>query len=136
MHVILSNKIVWIIFALLFFCPDGAFAQETAAVIDKGEKLSHSCTLCHTFDKGGHNHFGPNLWNVAGSHVAHVDGYSFSDALDKRSDQKWTDEALDHFLANPQTFAPGTKMAFAGMKNAEDRTAHIAWLHTLSDKGD
>ena len=89
--------------------------------------------MCHTFDKGGHNHFGPNLWNIAGSPVAHVDGYHFSDALGKMHDQTWTDGSLDHFLTNPQAFVPGTKMAFGGMKNADDRAAMIAWLHTLSD---
>ena len=123
--------IVGLIPATLFLYLSAAQAQESS--IDEGEKLSHKCTMCHTFDKGGHNRFGPNLWNIAGSPIAHVDHYQFSDALEKVHDQAWTDEALDHFLTNPQAFAPGTKMAFAGMKNAEDRTALIAWLHTLSD---
>ena len=44
----------------------------------------------------------------------------------------WTYEDLNQFLANPKGYAPGTKMAFAGLPKAGDRAALIAYLRTLS----
>ena len=45
----------------------------------------------------------------------------------------WGYEELNGFLLKPKKFAPGTKMAFAGLKKAHDRANLIAWLRTLSD---
>ena len=45
----------------------------------------------------------------------------------------WTFDNLDQFIANPKGFVPGTAMAFAGLKNPEQRADVIAYLRTLSD---
>ena len=42
----------------------------------------------------------------------------------------WTPEALQEFLANPKADVPGTKMAFAGLKDPQDRADLIAYLET------
>ena len=133
MHSIRVFKMVRIIPIFLLLYPGAIFADDISGLVEKGKELSHNCTMCHTFDKGGHNRFGPNLWNIVGSPIANVDGYPFSDTLVKMHSQTWTDETLDRFLTDPQAFAPGTKMSFRGMKNPEDRANLIAWLRTLSD---
>jgi cytochrome c len=47
------------------------------------------------------------------------------------SDQTWTLEALDEFLLNPRGFAPGTKMAYGGMRRDDQRHQLLAYLRSL-----
>lgn len=97
-----------------------------------GAKISKKCAACHSFDKGGPNKVGPNLWDVVGRTVASHEGYSYSSALSDLGGQ-WSYERLNAFLTKPKDFAPGTKMGFAGLKDAQDRANLIAYLRSLSD---
>ncbi len=104
-----------------------------AADPEAGAKVAKKCVACHTFEKGGANKVGPNLWGLIGREVAAVEGYTYSDAL-KRLGGRWSFERLDAFLADPKGFAPGTKMAFAGIKKPEDRAALLAWMAQQADE--
>jgi cytochrome c len=97
----------------------------------KGEQLAKVCQTCHTFKKGEPNKIGPNLWDVTEEQIASVPGYQFSAALEKDKNEKWDPEKLNEWLHNPQSFAKGTKMTFAGFPKAEDRADVIAYLDTL-----
>jgi cytochrome c len=109
-----------------------------AASADAGRALIRNCTSCHSFEKGGRNAVGPNLWDVLGNKKAHIDGFGYSPGLQamaaKGGDEgAWGYENLNAFLANPKGYLPGTRMAYAGMRRAEDRANLIAYLRTLSD---
>lgn len=95
----------------------------------QGEKISRICSSCHTFNKGEPNRIGPNLHGVIGRSRAGIDGFAYSDAM-KAKGGAWDSDSLNEFLWNPQKFAPGTKMTFAGLKKPEDRAALIKWLST------
>ena len=95
-----------------------------------GQKLAKKCAACHTFDSGGANKIGPNLHGVVGKALASVDGFSYSKAL-KGKGGNWGYEELDGFLASPKKFVPGTKMAFAGVKKAQQRADLIVYLRSL-----
>ena len=98
----------------------------------KGQQLTTVCQACHTFDKGGPNRIGPNLWGVFGGPIGEDrGGFAFSSALEADKGQKWDPEKLNEWLDNPQHFAPGTKMTFAGFPKAENRADVIAYLQTL-----
>jgi cytochrome c len=97
----------------------------------RGEQLAKVCQTCHTFNKGGPNKIGPNLWDVTEEQIASVRGYQFSAALEKDKNEKWDSEKLNQWLYNPQSFAKGTKMTFAGFPKAQDRADVIAYLETL-----
>ena len=103
-----------------------------AASPEAGQKTFKKCKVCHTIDKDGANKVGPNLWNVVGAHRAKRDGFKYSDALAGLGGN-WGYEELNAFLSKPKAYAPGTKMAFAGIKKASDRAAVIAYLRGLSD---
>ncbi len=99
---------------------------------DKGKKAVKRCAACHDFTPGGPNKVGPNLWAILGAEQAARDGFAYSPALTDLGGT-WTFEALDAFLANPKGYAPGTKMAFKGMKKPASRADLIAYLRELSD---
>ncbi|MDX1574808.1 MAG: cytochrome c family protein [Kiloniellales bacterium] len=111
----------------------GVVALLAAADAGAGEKVAKKCTSCHTFDQGGANKIGPNLWNTINRPIASVDGYKYSDALQGMADDSWTFDNLDAFLEKPKDFAPGTKMTFAGLKKPEDRADLILYMRNQSD---
>ncbi len=102
-----------------------------AADADKGKKVARKCTTCHTFEEGGKNKVGPNLWNIVGSKPAHAAGFSFSGAITGLSDP-WSFENLDAFIQNPKGYAKGTKMAYGGIKKAADRADLLAYMRTMA----
>lgn len=101
------------------------------ASVDAGKRAARKCATCHSMNKDGKNKVGPTLWNIVGGKKA-GGRFSYSGAL-KKLGGNWDFEALNHFLASPKAFAPGTKMAFAGIRKPADRAALIAYLRTLSD---
>ena len=96
-----------------------------------GEQVAKVCLQCHTFEKGGANKIGPNLFGVLEENIASVPGYTFSAALLADKDKKWDPDELNVWLYKPQDFAKGTKMTFAGLPKAQDRADVIAYLLTL-----
>ncbi len=97
-----------------------------------GEKVAKKCAACHSFDEGGPNKVGPNLYDIVNRPIAGHDGFNYSDALAEMSGDTWTYEHLNAFLHKPKDFAPGTKMSFAGLNKDGDRADLVAWLRTLS----
>lgn len=112
--------------------PEPILAMLEGADIARGAKLSKACAACHSFDQGGANKVGPNLWNVVNATKGVKDGFSYSSAL-LEFGGKWDYDALNHFLYKPKKYISGTKMNFAGLKKPADRAAMIAYLRSLSD---
>jgi cytochrome c len=97
-----------------------------------GEKATKRCVICHTFNEGGKNKTGPNLWNIIGKDKGAVDGFRYSDALRDKGGA-WSYEDMDAFLASPKGFVKGTRMSFTGIKSAADRAALIAYMRQQSN---
>jgi cytochrome c len=109
------------------------FADEAglAEVIARGERVHAQCVSCHTFDAGGANGIGPNLHDVFGRAVASRAGFAYSEAMAAHGGA-WDYLALNDFLTSPASAVRGTKMAFAGLRNEQDRVAMIAYLRSIS----
>jgi cytochrome c len=97
----------------------------------RGEQLVKVCVQCHTFNKGGANKIGPNLWDITEEPMAAVPNYQFSAAMEAHKGDKWDPDKLNQWLWKPQSLIKGTKMTFAGMSKAEDRADVIAYLESL-----
>jgi cytochrome c len=105
---------------------------QTASV-EKGEASAKKCGACHTFEKGGPNRVGPNLYGIVGDARGEGrGGFNFSAAM-KAKGGTWTYDDLNQFIANPKGFIPGTAMGFAGIPKDSERADVIDYLHTLSD---
>lgn len=116
--------------------PEPILALIADADIERGQKVAKACAACHTFEKGGANGVGPNLWGVVGATKQNHAGYDYSGTLNVNGGNVWTYAELNKYLWKPKAYAPGTKMNYIGLKKPEDRAALIAWLHTLgSSKG-
>lgn len=102
-----------------------------SADVDAGQKATRACAACHTFNEGGANKVGPNLYGIVNNKTAHVDGFAYSDAMKTKAGQ-WTYDELNHFLYSPKAHLPGTKMAYAGMKKDQERANVIAYLRSLA----
>jgi cytochrome c len=110
----------------------GLGALVAAADPAAGERAVRACAACHTFDAGGAHRLGPNLHNVVGRDIAGAEGFNFSPAL-QEIEGVWDDEHLDAFLADPRGYAPGNRMAFAGVRDETTRADIIAYLRSITE---
>lgn len=110
-----------------------------AAAADAGKAVAQKqCSACHSFDKGGKNAVGPNLWSVIAGQKGRLENFRYSAGMQAASKQagddgKWTYENLNSFLANPRGYVNGTTMGFAGLRSAQERANVIAFLRGQSD---
>ena len=97
-----------------------------AADVEKGKALFEQCAACHSLGEEG-DYDGPTLKGVMGRTAGALDTYRYSAAM-KRSDVTWDATTLDEYIADPQAFIPGNRMAFAGLADKTQRDDLIAYL--------
>jgi|TARA_B110000438_G_scaffold113488_1_gene111298 cytochrome c len=106
------------------------FASTSAA---EGSKIFKKCAACHSISKGGGNKIGPALWGVLGRKAGSLLDYKYSKAM-AGHEKTWSFEEMNGFLIKPKNWIKGTKMSFAGLKNAKERAAVILYMNENTDK--
>ena len=116
-------------FALSVGIVGAASAQDAAA----GEKVFAKCKACHVIDAPT-NRVGPTLHGVIGRTAGTVEGFKYSESMIQHGKDGlvWNNENLDKYLADPKGFVPKNKMAYPGLKNADDRANVIAYIDQAS----
>ena len=105
------------------------FASTSAT---DGEKVFKKCAACHSITKGGANKIGPALWGILGRKAGSLSDYKYSKAMVAFGKQ-WSFEQMNGFLTKPKEWVKGTKMSYAGLKNAKDRAALILYMNENTD---
>ncbi|MEE4287780.1 MAG: cytochrome c family protein [Erythrobacter sp.] len=102
-----------------------AFADFTGDAA-AGEKVFVKCKTCHVLEEG-ENRVGPHLYGVVGREAGSVEGFNYSTA-NKESGITWSKDVLFEYLEAPQTYLKGTRMAFPGIKDPQERADLIEYL--------
>ena len=105
------------------------FASTSAA---DGAKVFKKCVACHSIARGGGNKIGPALWGVLGRQAGSIEDYKYSKSMASHG-KTWSFEEMNSFLIKPKEWIKGTKMSFAGLKNAKDRAAVILYMNENTD---
>ena len=108
-----------------------AGAAQAEGDVVKGEQVFKKCLACHAVNDKT-NKVGPHLVGIVGRPVASVEGYSYSEDMKAHgaSGAVWDEAALLAYLENPKAVVAKSKMAFAGLKKADERADLIAFLKT------
>jgi cytochrome c len=107
-----------------------ALAQDVAA----GETSFKKCLACHAIGEGANNKVGPELNGLDGRHSGSAPAYSYSDA-NKNSGITWNKEQFLEYIKDPKAKIPGTKMAFAGIKNEKEAGDLWAYISQFDKDG-
>ena len=97
-----------------------------------GAKVFKKCAACHSVNEGGANKIGPALWGVLGRKAGSLSDYKYSKAMAAYG-KPWSFDEMNGFLIKPKEWIKGTKMSFAGLKNAKDRAAVILYMNENSN---
>jgi cytochrome c len=92
-----------------------ALAQDVTA----GKSSFNKCLACHAIGEGAKNKVGPELNGLDGRKSGTAPDYNYSDA-NKNSGITWNEALFKEYIKDPKAKIPGTKMAFAGIKNEKE----------------
>ena len=121
----------FILVALLAVTGAGEANAQDAAV---GEKVFSTCKLCHQIGENAKNAVGPVLNGIIGRKAGSVAGYSYSDA-NKNSGITWDEATFREYIKDPKAKVPGTKMAYAGLKDEQKINDLVAFLKQFDADG-
>jgi cytochrome c len=100
--------------------------------VKRGENSAKKCIACHTFQKGGPNLVGPNLWGIVNRPKHAIANFNYTTPMRSQTGN-WTVDELNVYLTNPKAMVPGTAMNFPGIPKAQERADVIAYLNSLAD---
>lgn len=115
-----------------------AFAQDDAAELigdaGRGAQVYRTCVTCHQIGPGAENRTGPHLNGIFGRRAGSVEGFDYSDAMDRAHGDglTWDYARLDAYIENPRALVSGTRMSFRGIKDRQDRHDVLAYLRQFT----
>ena len=116
----------------LLIVANPSYAEEKAG--NAGADAFRKCMACHQVGPSARNGVGPvlngSIDRPAGTHP----GYNYSAAM-RNSGLVWDERTLTRYLRAPREVVPGTRMAFAGLKDDQELAAVIAYLKRFDEEG-
>jgi cytochrome c len=120
-------KAAAIVFALSI---SSASAQDVAA----GEISFSRCLGCHAIGPDAKNKIGPQLNGIEGRKCGSAEGYNYSEA-NKDCALAWNEADFVQYIRDPRAKIPGTKKAFAGIKDQGEARNLWAYLRQFGPEG-
>jgi cytochrome c len=100
----------------------------------RDQRVFGACAACHSLQPG-QNMTGPSLADLWSRKARSVASFSrYSSAL-KSADIEWNDKTLNEWIKDPQHLVPGNEMAFAGIKDDQQRADLLSFLKEATKKG-
>jgi cytochrome c len=120
----------WIVSGVLVVAMTGAVAAQepTDAAFKKW------CTACHAIGEGAGVKLGPPLNGIDGRPAGSVAGFNYSSA-NKNSGIVWNEATFKEYIKNPMQKMPGTRMAFAGVRNEQEVNDVWAYVSQFDKDG-
>ena len=108
--------------------------SATARDLAAGEQSFRKCGPCHSVGEDAKNKVGPVLNGLEGRKSGTMADYSYSEA-NKKAEIVWSAATFKDYIQNPMAKVPGTKMAFAGIKNETEIASLWAYLKQFKADG-
>ena len=116
--------------ALVAALPGIALAQDAKA----GAQVFAKCGICHEVGETAKSGVGPVLNGVLGRKAGSYPGFNYSEA-NKGSGITWNAAQFKEYITNPQAKVPGTRMAFAGIKDETEIANLWAYINQFGPDG-
>ena len=117
--------------AMVVASTGASLAQDAAAGEGVFKRL---CFPCHDAGPGGKVKLGPPLNGLDGRQAGTLPGFNYSEA-NKKSGITWHADTFAEYIKNPMQRMPGTRMAFAGIRDEKDIANLWAFLRQLDENG-
>ena len=105
------------------------FAQDAGQAV-----FQRMCLPSHDAGEGARIKLGPPLNGLNGKKAGTADGFNYSDAM-KGSGITWDEAQFKDFINAPMQKVPGTRMAFAGVKDPKEQADLWAYLKQFGPDG-
>ena len=120
--------------ALVIIAPSAAVPAALAQDAAAGKTSFNKCLACHAIGDGAKNKVGPELNGLNGRKSGAAPDFNYSDA-NKNSGITWNEAEFKDYIKDPKAKIPGTKMAFAGIKNEKEASDLWAYLAQYDKDG-
>jgi cytochrome c len=119
---------------LVIIASSAAVSAALAQDADAGKTSFNKCLACHAIGEGAKNKVGPELNGLDGRKSGSAPDYNYTDA-NKNSGITWNEAQFKEYIKDPKAKIPGTKMAFAGIKNDKEINDLWAYLSKFDKDG-
>ena len=103
---------------------------------DRGAGFWSQGKGCHEIGPDADIRIGPPLTGLFGRRAGAIDGFKYSKSMARMGADglTWDWGTLDAYVENPKALVSGTRMAYRGIKDAQNRADLIAFLRRYSDR--
>jgi cytochrome c len=100
------------------------------------EVYARDCAQCHQIGDGAAHRIGPQLNRIFDRRAGTQEGFAYSRPLIRMGADGmiWRLETLDAYLENPRALVSGTRMAYQGLSDDDERADLLAFLRSHSDQ--
>lgn len=117
---------------ILMWTDEGTVLMLTPVeTTEASSAVVRSCQGCHPTSAGAGHGSGPNLAGIWRRRIGTAPGYEYSSVMRARTQERWTEDNLRAFLANPGGFATGTSMSTPGIRDTMELAGIIRYLRGL-----